>query len=118
METEAQRSPLEVTYAEVQANPWVCEGNPLSARADVFGRVTLWEGKKNPKDKNSPNFRVLKTKERTLLFERFDKRTNEWVGVSELPPLRFFRRKLDRPEPGVVRLELFDNPSRLIRTVG
>lgn len=111
-------SPLKVTYDQVQADPWICRNNPLGKRPDVFGNLVLWEGKQNPNDKNSAIYRVLLARLGILRFERFDKRTNEWVGVQELPKRRFFRRKADRPAPGVVRIELFDRPSRTVRTVG
>lgn len=117
-ETESPRSPLEVTYDEVQANPWVCENNPLASRPDVLGNLTLWEGLQNPKDKSSPVFRVIKTKMGSLRFDRFNKRDNEWRMVPELPKRRFFRRKSEGVELGVIRIELFDNPSRTVRTVG
>jgi hypothetical protein len=109
-------SPLEITYDEVVANPYICEENPMGRRPDWDGSILLWEGRQNPKDLQSANYRVTMNKDRSLRFARFDKRHNEWVPVPGLEPRRFFRRKDDAgPAPGVIRIEVFSD-GRVKRT--
>lgn len=78
------RSPIEVTYDEIFANPRLCENNPLDARPDIMGSIILWEGHKDPKNLRSPVFKIVKTKENKLEFYRYDKRESRWVQEQEL----------------------------------
>lgn len=110
------RSPLEITYDEVVANPGICRDNPMG-RPDWNGNVTLWEGRQNAKDLRSPIFRVVLTKSGVYEFYKFDKRYNEWRKIPALEPRRFFRRKNDKVPKGRVRVEVFAN-GRVKRTVG
>jgi len=113
------KSPLEITYDQIQANHFICDENPLDGEVDMLGRILLWEGHYNPKDHKSPSFRVYRhVSTKQFIFQRYDKRVNEWVLVHELKARRFFRRKEDDgPAPGVVRIEMF-LPNRTVRTVG
>lgn len=101
------RSPIEVTYDEVVANPYVCESNPMGRRPYYDGSVLLWEGREDPKNLSSSEYRVVMEKNRKLHFYKLNKRFDEWVEIPALEPRRRWFRKAENPPPGVIRIEVF-----------